>query len=139
MNNIILMGRLTDTPEQRATPSGTAVTTFTLAVDRRFANTNGERATDFIPCKAWSKTAEFIAKHFIKGQLILIAGTLQSSKYTDREGAKRTYYEVIIDNAEFTGDKRNTVVPDRAVKTYTFSAGSDADFAVIESDQDLPF
>ena len=74
MNKIILIGRLVKDPELKYTPSGTAVVTFTLAVNRRFTNQNGEREADFINCQAWQKTAEFVANYFKKGQQMALEG-----------------------------------------------------------------
>lgn len=99
MNQVILIGRLTGDPEIRHTQSNTAVTTFTVAADRR-----GEGA-DFIPCVAWRERAEFIAKYFTKGQKIALTGELQSRSYTDKNGQKRTVYEVNVNTAEFVERK----------------------------------
>jgi len=124
MNQINLIGRTTKTPELRKTQSGTSVTSFTLAVDRR----DKEKNTDFISCVAWSKTAEIINDYVVKGQLIGVTGRLQIRSYTDKEGNKRTAAEVIVDTFDFCERKQSDT------QTPT------SDFAELEDeDGDLPF
>ncbi len=108
MNSICLMGRLTADPELKTTQSGVSVCSFTLAVDRGYASKGGERQADFIPCVAWRQTAEFITRYFRKGQRMAVNGTLQTRKYTDREGETRTAYEVTVDAAFFCESKKTT-------------------------------
>ena len=106
LNHIVLMGRLTRDPELRRTGSGVAVATFTIAVDRAFANSaTGERETDFIDIVAWRNTAEFVSKYFTKGRMAVVSGRLQIRPWTDKEGNKRRSAEVIADNVYF-GDSR---------------------------------
>ena len=102
LNQIVIMGRLTADPEMRTTQSGTKVASFTVAVDRDF----GEKKTDFIPCVAWRQTGEFVERNFGKGNLICAAGSLQSRQWEDRDGKKRTSWEVNVGNVWFTGEKR---------------------------------
>ena len=104
MNRVILMGRLTADPELRQTPQGTAVTRFTIAVDRRFRKEGGQQA-DFITCVAWRQTAEFICRFFQKGRMIAVEGQLQSRSWDSQDGKRQYATEVIIDNAYFTGSK----------------------------------
>ena len=125
MNTVILMGRLTKTPELRQTQSGTDVTQFTIAVNRRYKDGSGEYPTDFINCVAWRQTAGFISKYFAKGAMIAVTGTLQTRKYTDKQGAERTATEVVVDNAEFTGEKKERDIFD--------------DYSDVEDDGSLPF
>jgi single-strand DNA-binding protein len=105
INRIILMGRLTADPEYRQTPNGIAVATFSIAVDRRYASQGQERQADFIPCVAWRQHADFISRYFFKGNMIAVEGSLQTRKYTDKQGNNRTAYEVVIDQASFCGSK----------------------------------
>ena len=106
LNRIILMGRLVRDPELRHTQSGTAVASFTLAVDRDFRNKqNGEKDTDFIDIVAWRQTGEFVSKYFTKGRMAVVEGRLQIRDWTDRDGNKRRSAEVIADNVYF-GDSR---------------------------------
>lgn len=107
LNHIVLMGRLTRDPELRRTGSGVAVATFTIAVDRDFANSaTGERETDFIDIVAWRNTAEFVSKYFAKGRMAVVSGRLQIRPWTDKEGNKRRSAEVIADNVYFGDSKR---------------------------------
>ncbi len=106
LNKIILMGRLTRDPELRRTQSGTAVVSFTLAVDRDFKAQDGQRETDFIDIVAWRSTAEFVSKYFTKGRMAVVDGRLQVRNWTDRDGNKRRSYEVLADNVYFGDSKR---------------------------------
>ena len=106
-NKIVLMGRLTRDPELRKTGSGTAVTSFTLAVDRDFKSQSGEKETDFIDVVAWRSTAEFVAKYFTKGRMAVVEGRLQIRDWKDREGNNRRSAEVIADNVYFGDSKRD--------------------------------
>ena len=101
------MGRLTKDPELRRTPSGTAVATFSIAVDRDFKGKDGERETDFIDIVAWRQTAEFESKHFTKGRMAVVEGRLQIRDYTNKDGQKRRVAEIIADNIYFGDSKRD--------------------------------
>lgn len=105
MNKILLVGRLTKDPELRYTQSGTAVASFTLAVNRRFANQSGEREADFINCVAWNKAAEFVANYFKKGQLMGLEGRLQVRNYEGNDVQRRWVTEVVAEQIEFVGSK----------------------------------
>lgn len=108
LNHIVIMGRLTRDPEQRFTQSQTAVTSFTVAVDRDFqSRDSGERQTDFINCVAWRQTADFVSKYFRKGSMIVVSGRLQIRQYQDREGNNRTAAEVVADNVYFGESRRD--------------------------------
>ena len=101
------MGRLTKDPELRRTPSGTAVATFSIAVDRDFKGKDGERETDFIDIVAWRQTAEFVSKHFTKGRMAVVEGRLQIRDYTNKDGQKRRVAEIVADNIYFGDSKRD--------------------------------
>ena len=106
LNHITIMGRLTRDPELRRTGTGVAVTSFTLAVDRDFADKqSGEKETDFIDCVAWKNTAEFVAKHFTKGRMAVVSGRLQIRRWNDKDNNKRSTAEVVADNVYF-GDSK---------------------------------
>ena len=105
LNKIIIMGRLTRDPELRRTGSGTAVTSFSLAVDRDFKSQSGEKETDFIDVVAWRQTAEFVSKYFSKGKMIIVEGSIQTRSYEDRNGNKRRAVEVVADNVQFGESK----------------------------------
>ena len=102
LNHIVIMGRLSKDPELRQTQNGTSVASFSVAVERDF----GEKKTDFIECVAWRQTGEFISKYFRKGNMICVAGSLQSRQWEDRDGKKRTSWEINVDHAYFTGEAR---------------------------------
>lgn len=106
LNKIILMGRLTRDSDLRHTQSGTAVASFSLAVDRDYKDQGGARETDFIDIVAWRSTAEFVSKYFFKGRMAAVVGRLQVRDWTDRDGAKRRSYEVIADSVYFGDSKR---------------------------------
>ena len=107
LNKIVLMGRLTRDPELRKTQSGTAVASFTLAVDRDYKPQDGERETDFIDIVAWRSTGEFVSKYFTKGRMAVVEGRLQVRDWKDKDGAKRRSTEVIADNVYFGDSKRS--------------------------------
>ena len=108
LNRIVLMGRLTRDPELRRTQSGTAVTSFSLAVDRDFKSQSDEKETDFIDIVAWRSTAEFVSKYFTKGRIAVVEGRLQIRDWTDRDGCKRRSAEVIADRVYFGDSKRDS-------------------------------
>ena len=149
LNRIILMGRLTRDPELRRTQSGTAVTSFSLAVDRASKSQNGDKETDFIDIVAWRSTAEFVSKYFTKGRMAVVEGRLQIRDWTDREGGKRRSAEVVADNVYFGDSKRDAASDGGYAPAYSAPAGrapmmapSDghSDFAEIgEEDGELPF
>ena len=101
MNRAILIGRLTRDPELRYTTSGTAVATFTLAVDRSFKNQDGERETDFIRIVVWRKLAEVVAENLQKGRKVAVEGRIQVRSYETTEGEKRQAFEIVADSVEF--------------------------------------
>lgn len=102
MNKVMLIGRLTKDPELRYTQGGTAVASFTIAVDRRFSK---DKEADFINCVAWQKTAEFISQYFRKGSKIVVDGRLQTRSYDAEDGSRRFVTEVVVEQSEF-GDSK---------------------------------
>ena len=147
LNKIILMGRLTRDPELRRTGTGTAVTSFSLAVDRDFKSQSGEKETDFIDIVAWRSTAEFVSKYFTKGRMAVVEGRLQIRDWTDKDGGKRRSAEVVADNVYFGDSKRDggessgySAAPAyKNAAPSNFNAGG-SDFAEIgEDDGELPF
>ncbi|PWI56825.1 single-stranded DNA-binding protein [Sulfoacidibacillus thermotolerans] len=101
LNRIILIGRLTQDPELRYTQSGTAVASFTLAVDRQRANQAGDRETDFINIVVWQKLGELCAQYLRKGRLAAVEGRLQIRQYENKEGQRVRVAEVVADNVRF--------------------------------------
>ena len=98
INRVILIGRLTKDPELKYTSSGTAVGTFSLAVNRQFTNSNGDREADFINCVIWRKSAENFANFTHKGSLVGIDGRLQTRNYENKQGQRVYVTEVVVDN-----------------------------------------
>ena len=127
LNKIILMGRLTRDPELRRTESGTAVCSFSIAVDRDFKSKNGEKETDFIDIVAWRATAEIVSKYFTKGRMAVVEGRLQIRDWTDKEGGKRRSAEVIADNVYFGDSKPKDGGEEDDIPAYT---GAPDSFAV---------
>lgn len=130
MNKVILLGRLIKDPDVRYTQStNTQVTSFTLAVNRRFVKQGEERQADFINIVAWNKTAEFVSKYFKKGQQVGVIGRIQTRNYDDEQGIKHYVTEVIAEEVYFAGDKKDATQND--IQTTD-------DFEITNSD-DLPF
>ncbi len=141
-NLVVLTGRLTADPELKTTPNGVSVTSFSIAVGRRYRS--GETAeTDFINLVAWRQTAEFITKYFHKGSMIGIEGSIQTRRYTDKEGHNRTAFEVVVNNAQFVESKRdgNTSAPggQEAPASFSNTTGNDFTEVAADADDDLPF
>ena len=131
LNRIIVMGRMTRDPELRRTNSGTAVASFSLAVDRDFKSQSGEKETDFIDVVAWRNTAEFVSKYFSKGRMAVVEGRLQLRDWTDKNGNKRRSAEIVADNVYFGDSKRDG--------GDTVQSEPQGDFSEIADDGDLPF
>lgn len=106
INNVTLVGRLTKDPDLKYTGNGTAVATFTLAVNRNFTNQSGEREADFINCVIWRKPAETLANYAKKGVLIGVTGRIQTRSYDNQQGQKVYVTEVIADNFQLLESKR---------------------------------
>ena len=144
MNVVVLVGRLTDNPELRHTNSNISVTRFSIAVDRAYRS-GEDRQTDFINVIAWRQTAEFITTYFKKGQRIGIEGSLRMNQFTDKDGNKRTTYEVVVNNAHFVENKRDSgnaggfAPAETQAAPQSFSNSDSGDFSEIASDDDLPF
>lgn len=139
LNVIVIEGRLVRDPELRRTGNGTAVASFTLAVDRDFPNKeSGQREADFIDCVAWRQTGEFVSKFFTKGKLMVCKGRLQIRSYTDKDGVKRKAAELVADNCYFAESKRDSgqELSDRS----QYGQPSENAFALLEDDDaQLPF
>ena len=137
-NLVVLTGRLTADPELKTTPNGISVTSFSIAVGRRY-RAGEEAQTDFINIVAWRQTAEFITKYFKKGSLIGIEGSIQTRRYTDKNGNNRTAFEVVANNVQFVESKRDSAVS-AAGENVSFSNADAGEFAEIGGmDDDLPF
>lgn len=158
LNIAVLMGRLVADPELRHTTSGIATCTIRIAVDRSYVRAGEERKTDFIDVVAWRQTAEFVCKYFRKGNLIAVDGSIQTRNYEDKNGNKRTAFEVVANNVNFTGERSgggsqggyggqgNYSAPAQtpaarpaAAEPVSYSVGSDDDFSIIDDNDDIPF
>lgn len=147
MNNVTLIGRICNDIEMKTTTNGVEVISFCLAVDRKFKNANGEKQTDFINIVAWRKTAEFIYKYFSKGQQIAITGNIQTRNYEDKQGNKRTAFEVVADNVYFCGSKSdkpniNVEVEKNISNGYNakiYTGNEQANVRLLDGDEELPF
>ena len=138
-NLVVLTGRLTADPELRYTANNTPVTSFSIAVSRRYKA--GEQAeADFINIVAWRQTAEFVTKYFQKGSMIGIEGSIQTRRYVDKEtGKNRTAFEVIANNVQFVESKRDGAAGSDAPASFSNAAAGDFTALSGEGDDDLPF
>ncbi|MDD6021559.1 MAG: single-stranded DNA-binding protein [Oscillospiraceae bacterium] len=141
INCVTLMGRLTADPELKTTTGGLSVTTFTIAVDRPYVRNGEERQTDFINIVAWRQSAEFVCRYFKKGQMIALTGSLQTRNYEDKNGNKRTAYEVVADRVSFCGSKAESGSASfrEEQAAPALKTASASDFEEITDDEDLPF
>lgn len=106
LNKWLAIGRITHDLELKQTTSGTAVLTFSIAVDENYVNKDGERPTYFFNCVAWRKQAEFISRNFCRGKMIAVEASLQTRSYEDKNGSKHTVVEAMVENAYFCGDRQ---------------------------------
>ena len=140
LNSIIIMGRLTADPELRTTSSGLSVSSFTVAVDRGYVKPGEEKKTDFIPVVAWRSTADFVSKYFRKGSMIAVQGSLQTRNYEDKNGNKRTAFEIIADQVSFCGSKAESgSYNNDNTNASSYSNSTAGDFSTVVDDDDLPF
>ncbi|MBE6572359.1 MAG: single-stranded DNA-binding protein [Ruminococcaceae bacterium] len=147
LNKVILIGNLVADPELKKTPNGISVTSFRIAVGRRFTRDGEAPQADFIDIVAWRQSAEFVCQYFSKGKPILVCGSIQSRNWTDQNGQKRYTVEVVADEVSFV--ERKTDSQPRSAGTYygeppaaKTSEGAgipDAAFVEVSSDDDLPF
>lgn len=143
LNKVIIAGRITADPELKQTNSGTPVTSFTVAINRRFKPKDGEAQADFINVTAWSKNAELLTSHFKKASSVCIVGSLQTRSWTDQQGQKRFATEVVADEVYFVDSKSEssaqpapTPASQYVPEQYRQSAPQ---FKEVDPDSDLPF
>ncbi len=148
INKAILMGRLTRDPELRHTGSGTAVCSFTVAVDNGYGD---NRTTDFINCVAWSKTAEFVEKYFSKGRMIIVVGRIQTRTWEGNDGKKNYVTEVVTSEVSFGETKKNAEENGYKTQSRPYGGAQPADipdmpldtdgddFVELDTNDDLPF
>lgn len=139
LNHIVIMGRLTRDPETRfLQSSNNSVTRFSVAVERDYKPANAEKPeTDYFNCVAWNKTGEFIEKHFRKGSMIAVTGSLELGSYTNKEGFKVNTAEIKVDSVYFTGEKRAEAADSAAPPDEADGGG----FMTVPEgiDEELPF
>lgn len=149
-NKVILIGNITANPELKQTTSGESVTSFSIAVNRKYGKNN---ECDFITIVAWKERAEFVCRYFKKGTPILVCGQLQTRSWTDAQGNKRTSVEVVADEVTFVAPANQNeqkptaqTPPDpsklqgtTAYRPDAYSGTNNANFEEIPNDGDLPF
>ena len=135
MNKAILTGRLTKDPELKTTQSGVSVCSFTIAVNRRFKNADGNYDADFINCVAWRQQAEHLSKYFAKGRMVGIVGNIQTRFY-ENDGKRVYITEVIVEEVHFVDSKATEAAEN---KPGSDSFGTDNGFMPTPADDDLPF
>ena len=133
LNMITIQGRLVADPEMKKIPSGTHLISMTVACERP-RNKDGDKVTDFIPCIAWAKNADFIQQYFHKGDMLIIQGRLQSRNYETQDGQRRIAYEVSVSEANFCGGGKTV----KNVKTEPIPADGDIDDIDWDKVPDLP-
>jgi single-strand DNA-binding protein len=138
MNKITLIGNLTHDPDARSTPNGVTVCSFTIAVNRRFSNANGERPTDFFRINAWRQLGETCAKYLSKGRKVAVIGELQARTYEAKDGTTRMSLDVQADEVEFLSPKQQDDGASAPSSRGNGSAQDIAGFTDIQSDE-IPF
>jgi single-strand DNA-binding protein len=143
MNKVILIGNLANDPEARTTQSGISQSTFRVAVQRRFANAQGVRETDFLTVVAWRQNADFCNRYLSKGRKVAVEGSIQTRSYDAQDGSKRYVTEIIADSVEALGSRNEAGAPRSQDNGPTpppaAPAGSDGnDFTEVDDDE-LPF
>lgn len=131
LNHIVIQGRFVRDPELRRTASGTAVCSFTLAVERDRKDQNGERETDFIDCVTWSGRGEFANNYFKKGSMAIVAGRLAFRVWIDKEGNNHRSAEVVVSSLYF-GESKRTDTSGAEARTTDF-------YTLPDDDGELPF
>ena len=134
MNSINLVGRVAQDLELKKTQSDISVCTFTLAVNRPKV----KDVTDFINCVAWRQSAEYLGKYGIKGSMVALSGTLQARKYEDKEGHKRTAFEVVADSLNLILPPKNESITKMPTQTQKPVASENIEFEEV-TDEELPF
>lgn len=151
LNKVILVGRMTADPELKQTQSGVSVTSFSIAVNRRYTKNGEQQQADFLNIVAWRQSAEFVTKYFRKGSAICIIGSLQSRSWTDQNGQKRYATEVIADEVSFVDSKSESGAPNGgsfapyaandsfSTPAYASNEEASSKFEELSNDDDLPF
>jgi single-strand DNA-binding protein len=139
MNKVFLIGNLTRDPESRETPSGVAMCRFSIAVNRNYRNTDGERQTDFFNCTAWRGQAETIARYTKKGNKVAITGSIELRDYEDNQGVKRTAVDIIVQDCELLTPKTTDSFDDVADEPRASAPKKKPTLQAMDDDSDIPF
>lgn len=143
MNKVILVGRLTRDPEVKNTTTGKTVATFTLAIDRRFKNKDGQKEADFVPIVFWQKQAELVGQYLSKGSQLAISGRLQVRNYEAQDGQRRYITEVVGEELTFLSSSKREGGYEQSqapqADNNTSVMGLDEDFHLMAEDDEVPF
>ena len=139
LNKVILIGRLTATPELKQTASGLNVTSFSIAVNRRFAKPGEANNADFIDIVCWRQQAEFVCKYFTKGNPICIVGSIQTRNWQDKDGKNRKTTEVVADEVQFVESKKDGGGFRSNDGEPAFQSSDFSDFKELGDEDELPF
>ena len=143
LNKVILGGRLTADPELKQTQSGISMCSFSIAINRKYQAAGEQQQTDFIRCKAWRNTADFIARYFRKGSSICVVGEIQTGTWTDQSGNKSYSTDILVNEALFVDSKNDSQGAEAASPINNTTEGNKtpqpANFEEIDNDSDLPF
>ena len=139
MNKVFMIGNLTRDPELRETPSGVAMCRFSIAVNRNYKNTDGERQTDFFNCTAWRGQAETIARYTKKGSKISVIGSIELRDYEDNQGVRRTAVDVIVQDLELLTPKSGDSFDEVAEAPRSSAPKKKPTLQAMDDDSDIPF
>ncbi len=146
LNKCILAGRLTADPELKQTPSGVSVTTFSIAINRKYSKEREQKKADFIDCVAWRQHAEFVSRYFRKGSAICVVGAIEKNPWTDQQGKKRYETVVNVEEATFVESKSDnqpaesgSFIPGTTAYVPEAYAATAPKFEEVQQDADLPF
>lgn len=139
LNKVILIGRLTRSPEMRYVNDGVAVARFTLAVDRNYTNSSGEREADFIDIVAWRRLAEICTRYLQKGQLVAVEGRIEVQSYEDRDGNRRRIWRVVAENVKFLERRRSEAESVSEAGQSEVPAGDQGFGDEVPDAEDIPF
>lgn len=138
LNNLAIQGRLACNPEMRQTTTGKSVASFRIACSRGRKDANGHDLVDWIPVVVWDGRAEFVCKYFQKGDMIILAGRVQSRTYTDKNGSNRSVLELVANEVDFAGSKSSGGGSNSVPAGGSYNEPT-AQYDEIEDEGDLPF
>ncbi len=139
MNKCFFIGNLTRDPELQQTGSGVSLCRFSIAVNRAYANANGERETDFINIVAWRGLAENCGKFLTKGSKVCVVGQMQNRSYEDKDGNKRYVTDIVAEDVEFLNSRGESAGANAAPAAKPASQNKKVSELQPVNDDDLPF